>query len=1239
MATSVGVVRIPVEPEVDPAAAGKVRNDLGKLGEEASRALAEKGQLIAGLGDKLTLGLTAPLVGLGTVALKEFAQVEAGLAEVVSLTGEVGPAAAATLDEFAGGLSDLSSEIGLTQDNLVGGLYQALSAGVPRDNVFEFLETAGKAAIAGVSDTETAVDALSTIVNSYGSDVIDAGRAADIAFAAVKAGKTDFTQLAGSLANVLPVASSVGVSFEEVGAAIAQLTARGVPTAQATTQMRAALTELSAAGTEVSDTFTEVAGKSFRDFIADGGDMTGALEILGQAAADQGVNIADLFGSMEAGSAILGLAGSNLDAYTAQIENMTNSAGAAADAFSVIDESTSRKFERLSVAAKNVAIELGAALVPAVEAFLPLVQGAVGFVGRLADAFGNASPLIKDIIVGVTGFAVALVPILSIGGRLTVLFAQFGPTLAAAFSPVTIWIAGIAALGAALVIAWRNSETFRGIVRSALGAVANTFSAIVEKVQTFAQAVRDGFEFGTTLGEDIGGIIGIGEKLGGLIGVLVFGFQNLGSSADNFDAVSGAVLRFGQITRRVFDAVLSAVQTTWTLLSGIDWGDVFSTVGSAVSTAFGAISSAVSTVVGVLSRVDWARIFGALSDAARTAGSVLIGVFQAIAGAVAGVVGFLARVDWGGIFDGVSGVVRGVVNFLARIDWGGIFDGLSTVVREVVDVFRDAWPKVSDSISGVVTILTQFGKLAFYIVRETGQAFGDLAGIIGTAMGAVVKVFEALWPVIRVALAPIALAVLAVVTAIQTVWDRFGDHIIDAVSTAWNLVSGIISAALSTIQGVINIFAGLLTGDWSRLWDGLTQVVSGVWQAITTVISTGWQSIQLAINVGITAVRALWDGAWAALSAVVSTVWSTISGAVTGGLTWITEQISLHISAIRSVWDAGWAAITTAVSAAWAAVTSTVSGAWAAVTAAVSTGVSAVVGFVAAMPGQILAALGALPGLLVGLASSMIQTFLSTVQSTWTSVTGWLSTVPGLIVSALGSLATTLAGAGRDLIVGLRTAAVDAFGGVVSFVAGIPGRIVGAVGDLSRVLYQAGKDLIGGLVKGIGDAVGGAIDAAKGMVGSVVGAVTSGFGIFSPSRVFAELGRQLPPGLAVGIDKATGIAVSATEDMASAVADVPIVAPDFADPFRAAIARNFGVGAAANITPVAPTGGVGAAGDPVIAGLLAKMAENPRGEPTKLEIVQNNNGVWGLDEATTRQAADQIASVLGDVLASRGGML
>ena len=65
--------------------------------------------------------------------------------------------------------------------------------------------------------------------------MIDAAKASDIMFTTVKLGKTNFDELSGSLFQVAPIASSLGVDFESVGAALADLTAKGTPTSVAAT--------------------------------------------------------------------------------------------------------------------------------------------------------------------------------------------------------------------------------------------------------------------------------------------------------------------------------------------------------------------------------------------------------------------------------------------------------------------------------------------------------------------------------------------------------------------------------------------------------------------------------------------------------------------------------------------------------------------------------------------------------------------------------------------------------------------------------------------------------------------------------------------------------------------------------------------------------------------------------------------------------------------------------------------
>lgn len=60
------------------------------------------------------------------------------------------------------------------------------------------------AAVGGVTELETAVDGITSVVNAYGDDVLSAAEASDLMFTAVKLGKTDFTQLSASLFNVIP---------------------------------------------------------------------------------------------------------------------------------------------------------------------------------------------------------------------------------------------------------------------------------------------------------------------------------------------------------------------------------------------------------------------------------------------------------------------------------------------------------------------------------------------------------------------------------------------------------------------------------------------------------------------------------------------------------------------------------------------------------------------------------------------------------------------------------------------------------------------------------------------------------------------------------------------------------------------------------------------------------------------------------------------------------------------------
>lgn len=311
-------------------------------------------------------GLGLALVAFVASSLGEFRQFESGMAEVFSILPGISQEAMGAMQED---VLAFSQEVGRTSDQVVPALYQALSSGVPPDNVFDFMKIASDAALGGVTDLETAVDGISSAVNAYGAEVLSAQEASDLMFTATVGGKTTFEELSQSLYNVIPTAASLGLEFGNVTAALAAITAQGTPTTVATTQLRQLLVELSKAGGDAAETFERMAGQSFVDFVAEGGNLQEALVLMEQAAADSGVRLSDMFGSIEAGNAALSLTGAGAEKFAAELDAAADSAGATGDAAAIMADTGQQAINQLNAAFETLKITIGQQLAPVVTDF------------------------------------------------------------------------------------------------------------------------------------------------------------------------------------------------------------------------------------------------------------------------------------------------------------------------------------------------------------------------------------------------------------------------------------------------------------------------------------------------------------------------------------------------------------------------------------------------------------------------------------------------------------------------------------------------------------------------------------------------------------------------------------------------------------------------------------------------------------------------------------------------------
>lgn len=334
---------------------------------------------------------TAAAVGFATKGLQEFTKFQQGMQEVFSLLPGISQDA---MDEMNEQVKRISMTFGTLPEEVIPAVYEALSAGIPPDNVFSFVEVANKAAIAGVTDLATAVNGISSAMNAYGYDILDAATASDVMFQTVKLGKTTFEELSNSLYNVSPTAAALGVTFEDLNAQIAAITAQGVPTSVATNQMRQMFVELSKAGGKTADTFQQLAGKTFKQFIAEGGNTQDALQLLEKYAKETGVGINDLFSSVEAGSAALSLTGRNTERFTSFLDQMATSAGSTDAAFKTMSESLQFQINRTNAKFKVLLVTVGEKLAPAFMRPVEVIGNLVGWFTALLENGGSLEDFI-----------------------------------------------------------------------------------------------------------------------------------------------------------------------------------------------------------------------------------------------------------------------------------------------------------------------------------------------------------------------------------------------------------------------------------------------------------------------------------------------------------------------------------------------------------------------------------------------------------------------------------------------------------------------------------------------------------------------------------------------------------------------------------------------------------------------------------------------------------------------------
>lgn len=444
---------VKVGMNVDEFVSGTVRiaKELDTLATSTERSLKSfdrMGDRLKDIGIGLSAAITAPIAGVGLASLKMAEDFELSMRKVTSL---LGTDAAAAFQPLSDGVLELSKRIGVDAVGATNALYEAISAGIPKDNALEFLEVASKAAIAGVTSTKVAVDGMTSAMNAFGLKSSEAQKLADAMFQAVNIGKFSFEQLSAAMGIASGTAAQLKVSYQEVLAAAATITKQGFSVSEAMTMIQSAMTALIKPTAQMNELIKRTGAESGTALIGMKG-LEGSLNALATAADGDLTTIAKAFGRLEGTKALLALTGKNAQMAAEDLKGVTNSLGAAGLAFDEIDKSFSRQMDRFNTNLKDIGIQLGTALLPVGQQILEAMKPVVSAIGDVVQWFTKLPAPAQEAGLAIAGVAAATGPMVFVFGQ----FISMIPNIASAVKVIQE-LAGSAAvmegLGAALAIA------------------------------------------------------------------------------------------------------------------------------------------------------------------------------------------------------------------------------------------------------------------------------------------------------------------------------------------------------------------------------------------------------------------------------------------------------------------------------------------------------------------------------------------------------------------------------------------------------------------------------------------------------------------------------------------------------------------------------------------------------------------------------------------------------------------
>lgn len=813
------------------------------------------GQVATSTGKTLTKAVTVPIVGIGVAAAKVGGDFEAQMSRVKAISGATG----SSFEELRQQAIDLGAKTAFSAKESAAGMENLASAGFDAKEIMEAMPGLLDLAAVSGGDVALASENAATALRGFNLDASQAGHVADVFAKAAADTNAEVGDMGEAMKYIAPVANSMGLSIEEVSAAIGIMSDAGIKGSQAGTSLRGALSRL-AKPTDMMQAKMDELGLSFYD--SEGKmkplkDQIGMLKdaFKGLTPEQQQNALVTLYGQ-ESLSGMMALIDKGPDKLGKLTESLKNSDGAADKMARTMQDNMNSSLEQMMGAFESAAIVIQKILAPAVRKIADAVSG-------LVDKFVSAPEPVQKMIVTIGLIVAAIGPLLVIFGQAVVTLqrvkvgflalrsglALIGGSFTAISLPVLGIIAAIAAVIAIGILVYKNwdkiskfgkevwanvkkfaSDAAEGI-KEKWGDITQWFSDTWNNIKNGAKGLWDGTIQGAKDAVDNvkNAWSGIKEWFANLWKGTTSGLSNA------WDSVTTTLAPFVETIKTIFQPMLYFFGSLWEQVQTI-----FSSAWEIIKTVvMGPVLLLIDLITGNFNQFKedfamlWQTLFTNIQTLVNTYVQIVVGYFTA----------------WG---QTVSNIWTTVVNTVQSL-WGDFTTWVINMAKSIVDGIVNGWNSFKQGTIDLWNATVQW-------VKDTWASFKQW--VIGSA-NAIVNGVKQGWENLKQGTIDLW---NGMIEGLKGIWDGLKQSVsdlIDNVKTTFNnlkninlldigkaIIDGFVKGLKQKWEDGMKFISGI--GDWIREHKGpirkdrklLTPAGNAIMNGLNSGLTGGFRDVQ-----------------------------------------------------------------------------------------------------------------------------------------------------------------------------------------------------------------------------------------------------------------------------------------------------------------------------------------------------------------------------------------------------------